>query len=476
MTRRFISVVQFSVDVGDPHICSDSMNRGNIIDAIYEPLASRIGPGVYSPTLASSWNVGSDGLTWLFKLRESVRFHNGEKLTGNDVVETLKRVVDPAIGGAFGTQGTYASYIGDAEFTSPSKYSFQLTTKEPMADLLDLLSEMPIAPRDELSNLPNEYIGTGPYQLGGKSRDEIALESNRKYWGGKKAIADEVSWIKEDDPIERAEMVANREADIATTIGLAGNKSLAGATRVKPFSIKSSLCIIFMMNCGEGVCTDVRVRQALNYGLDIDKVVKEVKEGAATRLNGYMNPHHFGHNKETKTYPYDPDQAKKLLAEAGYGEGMKLTIDIPTRMPDEGLAVGGMMKEYYGKIGVDVEVVSYADRAAYAEMVRDKNIHDMCCFDSSPISTFRVLREKIHSGHKGPWWEGYHNEEVNGLIDAAQKTFDDKARESIYGQVFQIIRDDAPWVFLYRPTFYWAINKKLGDWAPTSRGSVKLTE
>ncbi|MBT7915160.1 hypothetical protein HN588_14780, partial [Candidatus Bathyarchaeota archaeon] len=112
MTHSFISVVQSSVDVGDPHICSDSMNRGNIIDSIYEPLASRIGPGIYSPTLASNWAVEPDGLTWLFKLRESVRFHNGEKLTGNDVVATLKRVVDPAIGGSFGTQGTYASYIG----------------------------------------------------------------------------------------------------------------------------------------------------------------------------------------------------------------------------------------------------------------------------------------------------------------------------------------------------------------------------
>jgi peptide/nickel transport system substrate-binding protein len=474
MTHRFISVVQSSIDIGDPHICSDSMNRGNIIGAIYEPLASRIGPGVYYPTLASNWAVEPDGLTWLFKLRESVRFHNGEKLTGNDVVATLKRVVDPAIGGAFGTQGTYASYIGDAEFTSPSKYSFQITTKEPMADLLDLLSEMPIAPEDELGNIPNEYIGTGPYILGGTSREEIVLESNRKYWGGRKAMADEVSWLMEDDPIERTEMVANREADIATLIGLEGTKSLVGSNRAKQFSIKSSLCIIFMMNCGTGVCTDARVRQALNYGLDIDEVVKEVKEGAATRLNGYMNPHHFGYNPETEAYPYDPDHARKLLAEAGYGDGMKLTIDIPTRMPDEGLAVGDMMKEHYGKIGVDVEVVSYSDRAAYAEMVRDKVIHDMCCFDSSPISTFRVLREKIHSGHKGPWWEGFHNEEVNGLIDTAQKTFDDKARESIYKQVFQIIRDEAPWVFLYRPTYFYAINKKLGDWTPTARGMVKL--
>ena len=168
MNHRLISVVQSSINIGDPHICSDSMNRGNIIDAVYEPLILRTGPGVYSPSLAASWTVEPDGLTWLFKLRESVRFHNGEKLTGHDVVASLNRVVDPAIGGAFGTQGVYASYIGDAEFTSPSKYSFQIVTKAPMADLLDLLSEMPIAPEDELGNIPNEYIGTG---LGSSSQN-----------------------------------------------------------------------------------------------------------------------------------------------------------------------------------------------------------------------------------------------------------------------------------------------------------------
>ena len=475
MNHKYLSIVQSSVDIGDPHICSDSMNRGNIINAIYEPLVSRAGSGVYHPALASNWSVEPDGLTWVFKLRESVRFHNGEKLTGYDVVETLKRVVDPALGGAFGTQGVYASYIGDSEFSSPSKYAFTIKTKEPMADLLDLISEMPIAPKDELDNLPNEYLGTGPYLLGGKSQDEMVLEVNRKYWGGRKAVAEELAWIKEDDPIERAEMVANREADIATSIGLEGKKSIAGAPQVKPFSIRSSLCIIFMMNSGEGVCSDVKVRQALNYGLDIDEVVKKVKHGAATRLNGYLNPHHFGYNNETKAYPYDPEHAKKLLAEAGYGDGMKLTIDIPTRMPDEGPEVGEMMKEHYGKIGVDVEIVSYTDRAAYAEMVRDKNIHDMCCFDSSPISTYRVLREKIHSGHKGPWWEGYQNEQVDKFIDLAQKTFDHEVRETIYKQVFQVIRDDAPWVFLYRPTFYLAANKKLSDWTPTARGMVNLT-
>ncbi len=474
MKHRFLSIVQSGVTIGDPHTVSDSVNRASIVDAIYEPLITRQGPGVYRPTLASSWSVQSDGLTWLFKLRDNVTFHNGDHLTSNDVVESLKRVISPALGGAFGTKGVYASYIGDAEFAAPDKYSFQIKTSGPMADLLDLLTNMPIAPAGELDSLPNEYIGTGPYLIGGKSSDELVMEANRGYWGGRKAFADEVSWIKEDDPIERAEMVANREADIATLIGLDGKNTVAGASKVKSHSLRSNLCIIFMMNCSEGVCSDVRVRQALNYGLDIDEVVTDIKKGAATRLTSYLNPHHFGYNPETKAYPYDPEHAKKLLTEAGYGSGMKLTIDIPTRMPDEGLDVGEKMKEHYAKIGVDVEVVSYTDRSAYAEMVRDKNIHDMCCFDSSPISTYRVLREKIHSGYKGPWWEGYSNPEVDKFIDLAERTFDDEVRESIYKQLFQMIRDDAPWVFLYRPTYYWAINKKLGDWTPSDRGIVRL--
>lgn len=473
MKHGSITVVQSSVTVGDPHICSDSMNRGNIIDAIYDPLIKRVGPGRYAPVLAREWSVEPDGLTWVFRLRDGVVFHNGDKLEGRDVAETLKRVVDPAIGGAFGTQGVYASYIGESEFSSPRTGVFKLVTKKPMADLLDLVSEMPIAPSSELDALPNEYIGSGPYLVGSKSRDEVVLERNRDYWGSK-AISDEVIWVTEPNAVERAGMVDSREADIATTIGLEGSQSIRGSDKARSVSVESSLCIIFMMNSATGVCTDARVRQALNYGLDIDEVVSDIKKGAAKRLNGYLTPHHFGYNPETQLYPYDPDRARRLLAEAGYRDGLKLTIDIPTSMPDEGLDIGEKMKEHYGKIGVDVEVVSYSDRAAYAEMVRDKHIHDMCCFDSSPISTFRVLREKIHSGHAGPWWEGYHNDEANKLIDKAQKTFDDDARESIYKQLFQMIRDDAPWVFLYRPTYFWAVSKSLGEWSPTSRGSVKL--
>jgi len=475
MKLDYLRVAQSSIDVGDPHICSDSLNRNSIIDAVYEPLIQRGKPGYFVPALARTWSIEPDGLTWLFRIRDHVQFHNGDRLSARDVVASMKRIIDPSIGGAFGTQGVYASYIGDGEFSAPSPDTFKIKTSEPIADLLDLLSEMPIAPEDELDKIPREYIGTGPYLVGSRQRGELVLECYREHWG-KTGIADEVSFIEIPDSKTRSEMVLDRDVSLGSLIDFKDTGMHRDSERTHAQSLESSLCIIFMMNSQEGVCRDKRIRQALNYGLNIEEVIKQVKHGAATRLNGYLTPHHFGYNSDTEPYPYDPDHAKSLLAEAGHVDGLKLTIDLPTRMPDEALMLGEMMKTYYGKIGVDVELVSYSDRPGYAEMVRAKQIHDLCCFDSSPLSTFRVLREKIHSGFKGPWWEGYSNPEVDRLIDLAQRTFDTESRGEIYQRLFQLIRDDAPWLFLYRPTYYWAVSKELGDWRPASTGLLRLAE
>jgi peptide/nickel transport system substrate-binding protein len=436
-------------------------------------LVTRKGPKQYLPVLASSWAVQPDGLTWLFRIREGVTFHNGDKLTANDIVASMRRIIDPDLGGAFGTQGVYASYIGSAFFEAPKNDVFKIITNEPMADLLDLISDMPIAPSNELDILPNEYIGTGLYSVVSKTKEEVVMEKNRKHWG-KKAIANEVTWIEISDPINRLEMVKNREANIGALIDYNAVKEHSDSNRSFIYSLESSLCIIFMMNLLKGVCKDRRIRQALNYGLDVDAIIQKVKQGTATRLNGYITPHHLGYNNNTKFYQYEPNHAKELLNKAGYSNGMKITIDLPKTMPDEAPELGQIMKKYYEKIGIDVEIMSYRDRRAYAEMVRDKKIHDLCCFDSSPLSTFRVLREKIHSRINGPWWEGYRNLLVDQLIDQSQITFEIHEREAIYKKIFQIIRDDAPWVFLYRPTYFWILDIALKNWVPTSIGILNL--
>ncbi|MFC2166427.1 ABC transporter substrate-binding protein [Acidobacteriota bacterium] len=458
-----ITVMQSSVSLGDPHICSDSVNRLSLIFNIYEALVKLDNEGNYQPSLAESWNVAEDARTWTFQLRRDVKFHNNDILNAADVVATLGRVLDPAIGGAFGTQGVYLSYLGTAEILELDAHKVQIVTEEPMADLLDLLVAMPISPKKELSKLPYEYVGSGPYKISEQSSSKIFLKAHDEYWG-KAPEYKEIVWIAESNPEKSMEALLKGQADIVFGLSLQDAERIRKNSTASVYEHESNLCIIFMCNSQKGPLKDRRVRQALNYALDVEKVINEIKNGAATPLNGYLTPRHFGYNPETPVYPYDPEKARSLLAEAGYSDGLDLVFDIPSGMPDEAPQLAQMMVEQYKQIGITVEVVEHKDRAAYSEMVRDKNINDACCFDSSPRSTYRVLREKIQSTLKGPWWQGYENLEVNDLIKQAESTFNHTERQKIYWQIYTKIRDDAPWIFLYSPTRYLGVSSSIKDW------------
>ena len=464
-----VTVLQSSVSLGDPHIVSDSTNRLSILFSVYEALVKQDNEGNYQPSLAESWVVGEDARRWIFNLRSGVKFHNGETLRARDVVATLGRVLDPAIGGAFGTQGVYISYLGTAEISALDDLKVQIVTEGPMADLLDLVVGMPIGPESELDKLPHEYVGTGPYRIAEQHETRTILEAHDNYWG-KVPTYKEIHWMAEPDSEKRVDALLKGEADVASRIGIEGKEQITKDGGAAVHKLESGLCIIFMLNSQKGPCKDLRVRQALNYALDVDSIIDEVKKGAATPLNGYLTPHHFGYNPQTPVYPYDPQKARSLLAEAGYGDGLNLVFDIPSVMPDEAPELTRMMVEQYKQVGISVEVIEHQDRPAYAEMVREKNIHDACCFDSSPRSTYRVLREKIQSTLHGPWWQGYESQQVNSLIERAQATVSDIERQKTYQQIYSIIRDDAPWIFLYSPTNYWGVRSTMKDWRPRSDG------
>ena len=179
-----LTVMQSSVSIGDPHIASDSSNRLSLLFTIYDALANVDESGAFQPALAESWEVADDGRTWTFHLRPGVQFHNGEVMTADDVLATLGRVLDPSIGGAFGTQGVYISYLGSAQITAPDDATVTVVTEAPMADLLDLLVAMPISPASALDGLPERHVGTGPYKIVTQNEMEVVLEAHGEYWGG----------------------------------------------------------------------------------------------------------------------------------------------------------------------------------------------------------------------------------------------------------------------------------------------------
>jgi peptide/nickel transport system substrate-binding protein len=132
------------------------------------------------------------------------------------------------------------------------------------------------------------------------------------------------------------------------------------------------------------------------------------------------------------------------------------------------------MVRQYALVGITTQIYTHADRPAYADQVKAKAIHDACCFDSSPLSTYRSLREKFHSGIAGPWWQGYHNQKVNNLLEQAWGTPDDMQRQKLYRRAYRIIRDDAAWIFLYNPNYLWGVNSRAQGWKAGIDGSIRL--
>lgn len=467
--RHVLTILQSSVSIGDPHIASDSSNQRSILFTIYEALVKLDEEGNYQPSLAEAWEVGEDARTWTFHLRNGVTFHNGEVLTASDVVATLGRVLDRTIGGAFGTQGVYISYLGTAQISAIDDSTVRIVTEHPMADLLDLVVAMPISPASELDRLPGEYVGSGPYEVTEATDTQVIMAAHDQYWGGAPEHL-EIHWVAEGDAEKRVEAVLSGQVDIAVDIGIDGWRRITEDGGALAHQWDSEMAIIFMLNALDGPARDRRVRQALNYALDVDEIIGEIKDGAAKPLNGYLTAHHLGYNPETPAYPYDPEMARSLLAEAGYEDGLTLVFDIPSAMPDEAPELARLMVEQYSHVGITLEIVEHPDRAAYSEMVREKKINAAACFDSSPRSTYRVLREKLHSGLQGPWWEGYKNEQVDSLVEEAQATVADTERQTIYRRIYTIVRDDAPWIFLYNPTRYWGVGPAMTDWKPRADG------
>lgn len=451
-------ILQPSLRLADPHICTDFKDRLNIYTAIFDTLVRRDLNGRFVGQLAQSWQVSDDAQTWTFALRDDVVFHNGDGFSAADVVANLKRACDPAVGGELGTEGVWASYIGDAECVAPDNKTVQMTLTQPMADLCELLMAIPILPKAVLEQSPLPLTGSGPYRLVSADGAEVVLEPFPRCVTRQPSSPENLVFRAEPDAAKRLAAVQAGEVGMATTLSAGSAQQLDKNV----LSYESNLCVAMLINCMQGPGTSKHLRQALNYAINTQEMIDQARGGAAIPLNGPLTDLHFGCDPHIPPYPYDPAGARELvdLAKAEGFDG-KLEVDIPLILPDESPLLGRMLTDYCAAVGIEVTLHFYEDRPAYAHMVKRKEIHDVCCFDSSPLSTYRVLHEKINSNAAGPWWQGYDNPKVNALLDQATRTVDDGARQQVYFEAYQMMHDDAPWIFLYRPTYFFGTSGEL---------------
>ncbi len=450
-----------SVELLDPHFTTDQPDRLSLRANLFEPLIGRDAQLRLTPELAAGWEVSADAQTWTIHLRPGATFTDGRPLDASTVVATVHRF--GGAGGAFGMGGVYAGYLAGAETLALDPATVQIRLRGPLADFGDVLAAMPsVVP--VLGDL-ERFLGTSPYVVAKQGPAVLTLAPRGA--GGPGPL----HWCAWPDPAARLAAVRAGVVDLATSLPAAEDYLADPLHLASP----GTLAVVFFMNLFRGPCTDVRVRRAINLAVDREAIVRDVLGGAADLLTGPMSRFAFGVDPEVAPYPHDPAAARRLLAEAGVGAETVLTIRAPTSTPMEGPALAAAVAGDLSRVGLRSVIQLEPDRPAYARQIRYKQIGDLACFDSSPLSTYRVLREKLSARYEGWWWQGYDSPAFADGLAVAERTADPEVRADIYRRLHRIVHEDAPWLFLYAPRHVYAVGPRLlGRWQPRPDGIVDL--
>jgi peptide/nickel transport system substrate-binding protein len=346
----------------------------------------------------------------------------------------------PDMGVTLGAPGVWAQYLAGAEFAAPEPLTVEVTLARPMADLPDLLVQGFVAAPSVLDDPVARPCGTGAYIFESADATRITARANPDHWAGPPPNA-RVEWRRMEAAADRLAAFERGAAQVATRLPPEGPPPPDTIDHLAPVTL------IYLMNAAEGPLADPRIRRALNLALDRDALVRDVLGGAGRPLHGPFSPAHRGHVPGASGP--DAQAARALLAEAGHPDGLTLRVDTPTALPDEAERLTAAVAAQLAPLGVRFDIRVIEDRTEYAHMVRRSEVRDMCVFDSSPLSTYRVLREKVDGRVKGSWWLGYSNAHVEALIDRAATEPDHEARDAIFRAAHDLLVADPPWLFCY---------------------------
>jgi peptide/nickel transport system substrate-binding protein len=404
-----------------------------------------------APSLAESWEISSDGTVYTFAIKQGVTFHDGSPMTIDDVVFSLQRVFDPKGSGysfLFGSvDGVKA--VGDA--------SVEITLKEPFTPLLDNLNVFPasIVPRAaveaDAEGFAQNPIGTGPFKLQefAKGR-QVHLVKHDKYWKQGKPYVDEVVIPYVTDDNTRILRVQGGEVDAALAIPYAQIDQLNAQDDI---DVKIEELFRFdgmWLNHAKEPLDDLKVRQALNYATDKEAMLKSIyfdKVEIAT----HMMPKMKYWRDDVEAYEYDPERAKSLIAESKVPDGFKLPIVTPTGdVIIQQLAQ--IIKESYADIGVDVQITNLDIGTAYTNFSGFNYIAGANWYITSDVPGPDELAAiqfdySAASGTKS-FFTNYNSEKATQLVNEAGRG-DDSTREQAFGDLQQLVMDDAVLVALF---------------------------
>jgi peptide/nickel transport system substrate-binding protein len=443
------AAVTYDFDSLDPglYIASDT---DRIMLNVYEGLGKVTDKGVIGPGLAESWDF--DGQTFVFHLRKGVKFHDGTEMTAKDVVYTVKRVA-----GLLDDKSAVKEVWQAVESVEANDdYTVTMKLAKPNAAFVGSL-QLGIIPENSASTIIAQPNGTGPYKLTSyEAGVGCTLEAHEDYWGGKPPI-DTVNVKFYADTT--AAMLALQNHEINMMQVTEDNLELVPSDFDKIF-LSNNTTILIQVNCKEGVFSDVRVRQALNYATDQQALIDAVCPGAEP-IHGFVTQlQKFWQAPNLDLYPYNPEKAKQLLAEAGYPNGLDFELQWFSNLSNWYENVALILQNQWKASNINCTLVdtdwstflstvySNPDRQYTAAMFGYTGKLD-------PNNSFQRLLSTTKSNVMM-----FADEEYDKIVKEAQNELDQNKRQQLYFRAQEIIAEQAVGVWLLDNCSYIALSKE----------------
>jgi peptide/nickel transport system substrate-binding protein len=475
----------------DPHSLFETFSLG-FWGNIYESLVTYDDNMKVVPSLATSWEV-KDPTHWVFHLRKGVKFHNGNDFNADDVIFSYtKRAL---------TEGSDLK-VPARKMKSIKKiddYTIEVETDGPnpilTRDLIFLYildkewseehkTTMATSPKggDE-GNYANLHAnGTGPFMVESHSAGvKTVLKRNDHWWGKMKSNVTDAVFTPISQDATRVAALISGELDLAYPVPLQDWKRLENAPGVKPLHGPEARTIFLGMDQtrdellyssvkGKNPFKDVRVRKAFAHAIDINAIKDKVMRGASTPSALMIAPQINGFVKELNTWwKYDPKMSKKLLADAGYPDGFKVTMDCPNDryVNDEKIcqAVAAML----ARVGVKVDVLAQT-KSKYFGKVLSQNNYDTSfyllgwtpgTFDAYQAIEPLIMCRTKPGGHGLFNLGGYCNDRIDELGPKIQSETDQAKRQEMIAEVFRIHKEEVGHIPLHQQPLSWGVSDKV---------------
>ena len=464
----------------DPHHTNIAPNN-NALWHVFEALTHVDADARLVPGLAESWRA-VDGTTWEFKLRRGVKFHDGAEFNADDVIASIERAKRMEASG-----GQFAGFVKPIkEAKAVDALTLRFTTEKPYAMLpydlnsLFIISRKAAAAATEDFNNGKFTIGTGPFKLASFKRgDRVELARNDAYWGAK------VPWDKASlrilptDPARIAALVTG-DVDMIDSIPTADAAKLKTNANFRLAQKVSWRTLLFHLDQyrdhppgvtakdGKPLATnpfkDIRVRQAISKALNRTAIAERVMEGFALPASNIVSPPVFGYVKALIPDPFDPEGAKKLLADAGYKDGFTLTVAAPNNRYVNDDQIAQAAAQMLARIGLQVKVETHP-AATYFTKARNGDFA-FALLGWGSFSGDLALRTLLATpdaakGYGGWNWGRQSLPRLDQLLDQGFATTDEKKREAIAIEAATLALKNYGVIPLHHQIASWAMKSNL---------------